>query len=107
MSLDPARIWKKDPASVLTVGLWWQDVIARGDSLSLVSWDVPAGLTKVSEGINAAPLTDMGIVYPAGEVAVVRLSGGTVDANVTIVCQITTAAGDIDERSITVAVRQR
>lgn len=107
MALDAARIWIKDPASTLTVGLWWQDVVARGDALSAVAWTVPAGLTLVSEGISAAAMTDSGTVYPAGEVALVRLSGGTADTDYTIVCRVTTAAGDVDERSITVAVRER
>ena len=107
MALDASRIWIKDPASTLTVGLWWQDVIARGDTLSVVAWTVPTGLTLVSEGISAADMTDSGTVYPSGEVALARISGGTAGADYTITCQLTTAGGDIDERSITVQVRQR
>ena len=108
MALGPHVIWIKDPASTLTVGLHWPDVIARGDTLGSVAWAVPAGLTKVSEGINTVAMVDMGVSYPAGEVALVRLSGGTpVGADIDIICKITTAAGDIDERTITVAVRER
>ena len=108
MALDAARIWVKDPASTLTVGLWWQDVVDRGDALDSVVWTVPAGLTKVSESISAEDMTDMGVVYLAGQVALVRLSGGTpVGADIDIVCRITTVAGDVDERTITVAVRER
>jgi hypothetical protein len=107
MALDASRIWIKDPASTLTVGLWWQDVIARGDTLSAVAWTVPTGLTKESEGISAADMTDSGQVYPSGQVALARISGGTAGADYTIVCRVTTAAGDVDERSISVAVRER
>lgn len=107
MTLDASRIWIKDTAAIRTVGLWWQDVVARGDTLSAVAWTVPAGLTKVSEGISADAMTDSGTVYPAGEVALVRLSGGVANTDYTITCQVTTAAGDVDERSITVAVRDR
>lgn len=105
--MEADRIWKKDPDSTLSSGIWWQDVIERGDTLSSVSWTVPTGLTKVSEGINASALIDNGVTYPIGQVAVVRLSGGVVDTDYTITCRVTTAAGDIDDRSITVAVRDR
>ena len=107
MALDPSRIWIKDPQATLTVGLHWPDVIARGDSLSNVAWNVPTGMSKVSEGINAADMIDSGTTYPAGEVAIVRVSGGTANTDYTLTCTITTAAGDIDERSITAAVRER
>ena len=107
MALDASRIWIKDPGSTLTVGLWWQDVVARGDTLSAVAWTVPAGLMLVAEGISTANMTDSGTVYPAGQVALARLSGGTAGADYTITCKITTAAGDVDERSITVAAREQ
>lgn len=105
--MDPTRIWQKDPDSTLSVGLWWQDVIERGDTLTGVTWTVPTGLTKVSEGISATDLIDNATTYPAGQVAVVRVSGGTADTDYTITCTVTTASGDIDQRSITVAVRDR
>jgi hypothetical protein len=105
--MDATRIWIKDPDSTLTAGIWWQDVIERGDTLASVSWEVPTGLTKVSEGINVDAMIDSGITYPAGQVAMVRISGGTADTNYTITCTVTTTAGDIDERSITAAVRER
>ncbi len=105
--MEADRIWKKDPNSTLSVGIWWQDVIERGDTLSSATWTVPTGLTKVSEGINAAAMIDEGVTYPAGHVATVRISGGTAGTDYTIVCRVTTGAGDIDDRSITVAVRER
>lgn len=107
MALDETRIWVKDPSSTLTVGLWWQDVAARGGTLQSVAWTVPAGLTKVSEGINTTSLVDDGTTYPVGQVALVRLSGGAALADIDIVCRITTASGDVDERTITVQVRER
>lgn len=107
MALDAVRIWLKDPDSTLTVGLHWKDVVERGDSLSTVAWTVPAGLTKISESINGSAVLDRGITYPAGEVALVRVSGGVALSDYEITCNVTTAAGDIDERSITVAVRER
>jgi hypothetical protein len=105
--MDASRIWIKDPDSTLTAGIWWQDVIERGDTLASVSWEVPAGLTKVAEGINAAAMIDSGVTYPVGQVGMVRVSGGTAGADYTITCTVITAAGDVDERSITVAVRER
>lgn len=105
--MDPTRIWQKVPGSTLSAGLWWQDVIERGDTLSSITWTVPTGLTKVSEGISTTALIDNGVTYAAGEVAVVRISGGTVDTDYTITCTATTASGDVDQRSIIVAVRDR
>lgn len=107
MAIDTTRIWTKDPASILTVGLWWQDVAARGGKLQSVVWTVPAGLSKVSEGINTTTMVDDGSTYPIGQVAIVRLSGGTAGADVDIVCRITTTTGDVDERKITVQVRDK
>ena len=108
MALDETRIWVKDPNSTLTVGLWWQDVAARGGTLQSVAWTVPVGLTKVSEGINTTSLVDDDTTYPVGQVALVRLSGGTpVGIDIEIICRITTATGDVDERTITVQIRER
>lgn len=108
MTLDATRIWIKDPNSTLTVGLWWQDIVARGGILQSAVWTVPSGLTKVSESINGTALVDDGVTYPAGEVALVRLSGGApVGSDIDIVCTVTTTAGDVDERTITVAVREK
>lgn len=105
--MDKARIWVKDPQSTLAVGLHWEDVIERGDTLASAIWSVPDGLTKISEEINSAPMTDAGVIYAANEVALVKLSGGTVGMDYVITCEVTTGAGDIDQRSITVAVRDR
>jgi hypothetical protein len=105
--MDAQRIWQKDPDSTLTVGIHWADVIERGDSLASAVWDVPTGMTKVSEGLNGADMIDSGITYPAGEVAIVRVSGGTAGTDYTLTCTVTTASGDVDERSITAAVRER
>lgn len=105
--MDAQRIWTKDPEANLTVGLHWADVIERGDTLATVSWDVPTGMTKESEGISTSAMIDSGVTYPAGEVAIVRVSGGTAGIDYTLTCTVTTSAGDIDERSITAAVRER
>ena len=107
MALDAQRIWKKDPAAELTVGLWWEDVIVRGDTLASVSWTVPTGLTKLSEGVNTAAIDDAGTIYPIGTVALLRLSGGVADLDYDCVCQVTTGNGDIDERTLTVMARER
>ena len=97
-------VWQKDPTDILTIGLWWPDVIARGDTLAAVSWTVPTGLTKVSEGINATALVDSGKTYPIGQVSLVRLSGGTANTEYTVACTLTTGDGDVYERSVIVEV---
>ena len=52
-------------------------------------------------GITASDDTETG-----GKVTV-WLSGGTAGSNYTVACRITTSAGRIDERTITVRVRER
>lgn len=97
----------KDPGATRTYGIAWVDNLAAGDTLAGVSWTVPAGLIKVSEGVNDVPVSDDGRTYPIGTVALVRLSGGSAGEDVPCVCRITTAAGDVDERTLLIAVRER
>jgi hypothetical protein len=97
----------KDPSAVLTYGLGWEDWLTGSDLLSTASWTIPAGLTLLSQSLNGSPLTVGDRTYAANTCALVRISGGTANVDYTCVCQITTVAGDIDERSIIVKVRDR
>lgn len=97
----------KDPDAVRTYGIAWGDNLVPGDTLASVSWGVPAGMAVVSEGINDVPVSDDGRIHPVGTVALVRLSGGTAGADHACVCRIATVAGDVDERTLLIAVRER
>lgn len=100
------NIIQKDPDATLTYGMAWADWL-DGDTLSTAVWTVPAGITKGTASINAAPIDVDGVSQAANTVALVSLSGGTAGIDYTVTCRVTTAAGDIDDRSIVVACRER
>lgn len=86
----------KDPSALLEYtwdwALWLADV---DDSISSATVTVPDGLTADGAAI-------------VGDVLVTqRVSGGTVDETYTLVCQITTTGGLVDERSIYLTIANR
>lgn len=97
----------KDPAALRTYGIYWGELLAPGETITSVSWAIPAPLAKVSESVNAAPISEDTDTYPAGTVALVRLSGGTAGQNYNCICHITSTSGDEDERTLVVACRER
>ncbi len=97
----------KDPDAVRTYGFFWGNNLTQGDTLASVAWTVPAGLTLVSQGVNASPVDEDGRSYATGTVAMVRLSGGSAGTDYPCVCHITTTNGDADERTLTVLCRER
>jgi hypothetical protein len=79
----------KDPAARLDYTWDWSDWLADiADTISSATVTVPDGLTAA-----AAPVVDDTAVTQ-------RISGGTIDDAYRMICQITTAGGLIDERSI-------
>ena len=97
----------KDPGAVRTYGLYWGDTLTEGDTLATVAWDIPAGMTLVSEGPNLAAITEDGETFAIGTVALVRLDGGTSGTVYPCVCHIVTTDGDEDERTIEIVVTER
>lgn len=83
----------KDPASVLDYKVDWSGWLAD-DTIDTSSWTVPVGVTKGADSHDDTSAT-------------VWLSGGTVDAVYKVTNRITTAAGRTDERSFTLAIRER
>lgn len=96
-----------DPDAVRTYGVYWGNNLAASDTLDAVTWDVPAGLTKLAEGTNATAVTESGLTYAAGTLAQVRLSGGTAGMDYRLTCHIVTTAGDEDDQTVTVACREK
>jgi hypothetical protein len=96
-----------DPDAVRTYAVYWGNNLADGDALFSASWTVPDGLTLVSQGTNAAAVTDACFTYPAGTLAEVRLSGGTDGSDYTLVCHIVTIAGDEDDQTVTIECREK
>lgn len=86
----------KDPSARLDYTWDWTAWLAEvSDAVSSATVVVPAGLTAVG-----VPVVDGGFVTQ-------RVEGGTVDSAYRLVCQITTVAGLIDERSIDLTIRNR
>jgi hypothetical protein len=91
---DSPSVFIKDPQATLDYSVDWTLWLASGDYISSVVWTVPSGLTTVTTS-NTNTL------------ATIWLSGGTVGQSYSVQCKITTAGGRIDERTISIIVRQR
>lgn len=88
--------YTKDPAARLPYTWDWTPWLAEiTDTISSATVTVPDGLTAVG-----APVVDDGFVTQ-------RVEGGTIDEAYRMVCQITTAGGLIDERSIYLTISNR
>lgn len=86
----------KDPSATLDYSWDWSAWLDEvGDTIASATVTVPAGLTAV------------GVPVVAEDVVTQRVSGGTVDDAYTLVCQITTVDGLVDERSIYLTVSNR
>lgn len=86
----------KDPSALLDYSWDWSAWLAGiADTISSATVTVPEGLTAVEEPVVVDAVVTQ------------RVSGGVVDATYTMVCQITTVGGLIDERSISLAIRNR
>lgn len=86
----------KDPAARLDYTWDWSEWLDEvDDTISSATVTVPAGLTAV----GAPSVTTTAVTQ--------RISGGALDDAHTVVCQITTAGGLIDERSIHLTIGNR
>jgi hypothetical protein len=83
----------KDPDAVLDYAVDWEAWLGT-DTIASVAWSAPAGLT-----LDAQSHTDT--------IATVWLSGGTAGAQYVVGCAVTTAAGRVDERSLTIVCMNR
>ena len=88
--------YTKDPAALLDYSWDWSEWLAdAADTISSATVAVPAGLTAVGEPVvNGAIVTQ-------------RVSGGDLSDTYRMVCQITTAGGLVDERSIYLTISDR
>jgi hypothetical protein len=86
----------KDPAALLDYTWDWSEWLAEvADTISSATVTLPAGLTAVG-----APVVGASAVTQ-------RVSGGTLDDAYTMVCQINTTGGLIDERLIYLTINNR
>lgn len=84
----------KDPDAVLDYGFDWSEWLQTGETLSSATWTVPSGITKNSQSIS-------------NTVSLAWLSGGTANTDYILQCKITTSESRVDERSMTIRVRNR
>jgi hypothetical protein len=84
----------KDPDAVLDYRVDWSQWLAAGETITVSTWVVPAGITKNSDSL-------------AGSAATVWLSGGMAGTTYRVTNRITTNQGRTDDRSMTITVRDR
>jgi hypothetical protein len=85
--------FNKDPSAKIDTGWDWSAWLGT-DTITASSWTVPTGLTSVDESNTTTTTT-------------IWLTGGTHGQDYSLVNQITTAGGRIDQRTIKVQVRER
>jgi len=90
---DSYNYFIKGQSSILDFSVDWTQWL-DDDTLSSVVWTVPSGITKHDENNSSY-------------IATIWLSGGTLGQSYDIVCSITTIAGRVDSRTITVIIRDR
>ena len=88
-----ANRYLKDPQAHLDYAVDWSPWL-DGDTIASVAWTVPAGLTLESQSHTAT-------------VATAWLSGGEVGVTYTVVCEVTTAAGRVDDRTLVIECKNR
>jgi hypothetical protein len=77
----------------------------QGATISTVTWTVPSGITKNSD--NKSAVTIKGVSYSANTVCTIWLSGGALQVDYTLTCEITTSDGRTLDQSILIPVRQQ
>lgn len=88
------KSYQKDPAATLDYTIDWATWLETGDTITAHTFTAPAGLVKESDSHTDTAAT-------------VWISGGTAGTAYDVTCQITTAGGRIDERTITIGVQNR
>ena len=83
----------KDPSESKRYGRDWTAHLEDGDTIVTSTWVVPDGLVGAEDEV-------------VGNVATIRLSGGTERTEYRVTNNVVTSQGDIFERSFTVNVRQ-
>lgn len=98
MAAQPEAVYKskKDPEAKLDYGFDLTSWVPDDNVIQTATWTVPAGLTKVSEGVVE------------DTIAVVRLSGGTAGTEYPCVCHFTASpSGDEDDRTLWIECKDR
>lgn len=81
------NVHDKDPDAIKTYAVNWADFLEAGVTITGSTWDVPDGITKVSDSLTT-PNT------------YIRLSGGTVGDKYTITNHVVMSNADEDDVSL-------
>ncbi len=84
----------KDPNAVKDYGLNWSQWLGT-DTIATSTWVVPAGLTQPIPATNTTTVTT------------VWLGGGTAGETYQVTNRITTAAGRVEDQTLTIMVRDK
>lgn len=87
-------VFVKDPNATLDFACDWSAWLQEDETIVTSEWLPPDGITAATESVT-------------GGKAIVWLSGGTVGESYQVTNRITTSAGRIDDRTMTIRVRQR
>lgn len=87
-------IASKDPSARLDYSFDWSDWLVDGDPITASTWVAPTGVTVDAHDFTAATTRAF-------------LLGGEAGRFYTVVNRVTTQAGRIDERSLTLVVENR
>lgn len=89
-----ARTFRKDVDAYLDYAVDWSVWLVEGDVIDSVEWLVPDGLS-----IGGSEQTETA--------ATVWLSGGEVGRRYAVTCRVLTAAGRVDDRTLTIVGVQK
>jgi len=87
------KYFVKDPSAVLDYRIDWSTWLGA-DTISIVTWVVPTGITKAAAANDASSAT-------------IWLSGGTAGTTYEVTCRIVTAGGRTDDRTIGITVEDQ
>ena len=99
MSIEPGQFILKDPDAVLPYTWLWADLLGEGVTISDSDW--------IIDGPDSDLVVDDDDVIDSNQNAQVWLSGGTPNKTYTVTNRITASDGRIDDRTISVRVRER
>lgn len=94
MTYTPLQSFKKDPDASLRYTIDWSAWLGSDTIAGAPAWSVDAGITLVGSSNTTTTAT-------------VTLSGGTEGTTYKARCRVTTAAGDVDDRTIEITVETR
>jgi hypothetical protein len=83
--------WRKAPAALLDYAIDWAAYFP-GETIVSAVWDVPVGLTQTDDEITAT-------------LAIIRLSGGSLDTDYLLTCHVVMSSGQEDDRCILIKVK--